>query len=771
MPEPAQTGTFWRVEGSLLSLSAVRVLAYVTWNTQSFSERWARRFGMAFLAVCWPLLYFLGRRFATRLLYIMLRGVSQDRLDLLGEEYFEYVLKPQLKPGGLEKLREAQAAGPVILVSHALDHIIRPLANHLGVENIVANRLDFRDGMATGRLLEPVVRPRRIHAWLTGHRPDGRVSAERVLRDLGFDRRPDLLSRAIFPARRRVPQPARPALCFDPRKRVERLSVRQALAGKRILLIGVTGFIGKVWLANLLNDLPEIGKIYLLIRRQRSTTATRRLEKIVEESPVFDGLHQRYGEGFARFLGERIEVVEGDVSQPGLGLEPEVRARLAKSLDLAVNSSGLTDFNPDLREALAANVDAVVHMLDFMKQCDHAALMHLSTCYVVGARDGRVPEELAPDYTPKRVPGFDAEQEWRKLHKLTQDAAALAESERITEKLRRKLAERGKSDLTGPALEHQLRKERARWLRAHLTSAGARRARALGWPNTYTLTKSLAESLIARLAGDVPVAIVRPSIVETSVGKPFCGWNEGVNTSASLAYLLGTTFRQLPTNQRKCLDVIPVDQVCQGMTLIAAALIERRHQRMYQLATSVTNPCDMRRSIELTGLAHRRHLKAEQGLESWLRLRWDTIPVSRTRFRRFGAPGQRAMIRAIIGVVGERRPFVKAERNLERLERIVRLYEPFILYNDHVFEAEHVEILSQALPPEEQATFGFDTRGLDWWDYWINVHVPALRKWTFPLIEGGSIEYRSRGTFHLAAPANGSQGGAAVETGATWPSP
>ncbi len=769
MPEPAQIGTFWRVEGSLLSLSTIRVLAYVTWNTQGFSERWARRFGMAFLSVFWPLLYLLGRRFATRLLYIMLRGVSQDRLDLLGEEYFQYVLKPQLKPSGLEKLKEAQTEGPVILVSHALDHIIRPLANHLGVEHIVANRLDFRDGIATGRLLEPVVRPRRILAWLTGHRPDGRVSAERVARDLGLTRRPESLSRAILPARRRVPRPAYPALCFDPRKRVERLSVRQTLKGKRLLLIGVTGFIGKVWLANLLNDLPEIGKIYLLIRRQRSTTATRRLEKIVEESPVFDGLHQRYGADFARFLSERMEVVEGDVSKPGLGLEPELRARLAQSLDLVINSSGLTDFNPDLRDALSSNVDAAVHLLDFMKQCDHAALLHLSTCYVVGARDGRVPEELVPDYTPKRVPGFDAEQEWRKLHKLTQDAAALAEGPSVTEKLRRKLAERGKSDLTGPALENQLRKERARWLRNHLTSAGARRARALGWPNTYTLTKSLAESLIYRLAGDVPVAIVRPSIVETSVGKPFCGWNEGVNTSASLAYLLGTTFRQLPTNQRKCLDVIPVDQVCQGMTLIAAALIERRHQRMYQLATSVTNPCDMRRSIELTGLAHRRHLKAEQGLESWLRLRLDAIPVSRTRFRRFGAPGQRAMIRAIIRVVGERRPFVKAERTLERVERIVRLYEPFILHNDHVFEAEHVEILSQALPAEERAVFGFDTRGIDWWDYWINVHVPALRKWTFPLIEGGSIEYRSRGTFHLAAPANGSAG-AAVETGATWPS-
>ena len=65
------------------------------------------------------------------------------------------------------------------------------------------------------------------------------------------------------------------------------------------------------------------------------------------------------------------------------------------------------------------------------------------------------------------------------------------------------------------------------------------------------------------------------------------------------------------------------------MTLIAAALVERRNDRLYQLATSVTNPCDMRRSIELTSLAHRKHYRAQEGLEYWLRLRFDAIPVSK----------------------------------------------------------------------------------------------------------------------------------------------
>ncbi len=57
----------------------------------------------------------------------------------------------------------------------------------------------------------------------------------------------------------------------------------------------------------------------------------------------------------------------------------------------------------------------------------------------------------------------------------------------------------------------------------YLTEAGTKRANELGWPNTYTLTKSLAESLIANTAPVLPIAMVRPAIVETSVAKPFCG--------------------------------------------------------------------------------------------------------------------------------------------------------------------------------------------------------------------------------------------------------
>src|ERR1700722_4958400 len=178
-PTSRRDPIFWRVEGSLLNLTAVRPIGFFAWNAQSFLGRWARRGTMGALAIARPFLYVTNRVFATRLLHTVLRGVSRDRLNLLGEEYFEYALKPRLKPAGVAKLKAALAAGAdVILVSQGLDHVMRPLANQLGVERILCNRLDFRDGLATGRLLDPVIRPRGAFAKLTGRQPNGQVSRE-----------------------------------------------------------------------------------------------------------------------------------------------------------------------------------------------------------------------------------------------------------------------------------------------------------------------------------------------------------------------------------------------------------------------------------------------------------------------------------------------------------------------------------------------------------------------------------------------------------------
>jgi Male sterility protein/haloacid dehalogenase-like hydrolase len=740
--------TYWRVEGSLFEVGAMRLVGFFTWNAQSFSERWARRLGMAAMALSRPFAYAASRSFATRLLHTLLRGVSRDRLDLLGEEYFQYVLKPQLRHDAVEKLLAAIRGGEeVVLVSQLLDHVLRPLANHFGIASIVSNRMEFRDGYATGRLLSPIVRPRGPLAWIASGSIDGRVPREKLLSRLGW--RDSALDRAVQTAARPPAPAGRAVAALGDVPRVERLAVRETLANHHILLVGVTGFIGKVWLVDLLENIPDIRKITLLIRRNRNTSAQRRFEKIIEESPAFDTLQARHGRQLGAFLKEKVEVVEGDISLAGLGLDRATHTRLVKSVDLLVNSAGLTAFNPDLREALASNVDSAINLLAFLRECDHAGLMHLSTCFVVGMRDGRVDEELQENYNPAQDPNFDAQREIDSLREMIARIETRAESSELNRALRRQALGRGgdPSEVPSEQLEGVLKRNRSRWARNRLLRVGLRRAQHLGWPNTYTFTKSLGESILARHGKDLPIAIVRPSIVESSERSPFSGWNEGINTSGPLSYLLGTNFRQLPTNERKCLDVIPVDMVSRGMTLIAAAIIARRNARMYQLATSAINPVNMARSIELTGLAHRKHYRTQQGIEHWLKVKFETIPVSKQRYERLSIPMQKAVVsrinRVAVTLRMKKAPLARQERDLLRAEKLIELYEPFILHNEHVFECENARLLSAALSPEECEIFAFDPESIDWWDYWINVHIPALRRWCYPLMEGRPLEFRA----------------------------
>ena len=754
--------TYWRVEGSLLEISALRSLGFFNWNSQSFLERWVRRAAMLANGLLRPPSYLASRTFATRLMHTVLRGITRDRLDLLGEEYFQYELKPRMRRDAVEKLVDAVRSGErVVLVGQLLDHILRPMAEYFATEGLIANRMEFRDGVATGRLLDPIVRPRGPFAWLASGTVDGHVSREKLLAQLGWQRNPESLDTAAQSVTRPKMTAGRPVELLASTPRVEHLNVCESLSGKHLLLIGVTGFIGKVWLVDLLEKIPNIRKVTLLIRRNRTTSAQRRFEKIVEESPTFDTLHDLHGTKLADVLNEKVEVVEGDVSQPGLGLSPEAQTRLQRSLDVIANSAGLTDFNPDLREALSSNVDSAINLLEFLRKCDHAGLMHLSTCYVVGMRDGRVTEDLRRNYNPANHPDFDAEREIASLRDMVQRVEERSESPELAKALRRQALGRAgdPSKVSSEELEGVLRRNRARWVRNRLVRAGMKRAAHLGWPNTYTFTKSLGESVLAQHGGDLAIAIVRPSIVESSERTPFTGWNEGINTSGPLSYLLGTNFRQLPSNERKCLDVIPVDMVTRGMTLIAAALVQRKNARLYQLATSAINPVNMGRSIELTGLAHRKHYKMQQGLDHWLKVKLETIPVSKLRYERMSIPMQKAVVSRINKVATTmhigKTPLAKVERDLGRAEKLIELYEPFILHNEHVFECENARLLSAALSPEERAMFDFSPETIDWWDYWINIHIPALRRWCYPLMEGRPLEAREPRVLNWSVPSAG----------------
>jgi HAD superfamily hydrolase (TIGR01490 family) len=84
--------------------------------------------------------------------------MSEDRLVLLGEEVFEKVLRPSLYPAAKSLVQKSLDVGHrVVLISGALDYIVQHLARHLGAHEVIANRLEMKEGLATGKLLKPVI--------------------------------------------------------------------------------------------------------------------------------------------------------------------------------------------------------------------------------------------------------------------------------------------------------------------------------------------------------------------------------------------------------------------------------------------------------------------------------------------------------------------------------------------------------------------------------------------------------------------------------------
>src|ERR1700687_4039315 len=227
----ARGPVYWRVEGSLLELGAMRPGGFFTLNATSFSEPGARRARVAGVAIARPFAYAASRTFATRFLHTLLRGVSRDRLDLLGEEYFHYVLKPQLRRAAAEQLLEAVRGGErIVLVGQLIENILRPLAHHFGVDLFISNRLEFRDGKATGRLIDPIVRPRGPFAWIASGSTDGRVSQDKLLSRLGWTGEPEQLESAVQTTARPAAPSGKPVAVFGEAPRVERISARETLA-------------------------------------------------------------------------------------------------------------------------------------------------------------------------------------------------------------------------------------------------------------------------------------------------------------------------------------------------------------------------------------------------------------------------------------------------------------------------------------------------------------------------------------------------------------
>lgn len=160
MPRPKykNSAAFYDVDGTLIRINIVHSFAYYAARQPSLVQS-ARR--TAATAASLPLFWAadkISRKWFNELFYRSYEGASEDRLVVLAEELFEDVIKPNIFPRAPDLVEESRRAGcRQVLISGALDFTLMPLARYLGVDDLIANRLEFKNGYATGKLCKPFI--------------------------------------------------------------------------------------------------------------------------------------------------------------------------------------------------------------------------------------------------------------------------------------------------------------------------------------------------------------------------------------------------------------------------------------------------------------------------------------------------------------------------------------------------------------------------------------------------------------------------------------
>jgi HAD superfamily hydrolase (TIGR01490 family) len=168
--------SYFDVDGTLVSTNVIHPTLFYLAN-QATPLATLGRLGRAFMqAPAMAMAEMVDRRMFNELLYGVYEGISEDRLTLLAGEVFDDMLKPSIYPGARALVNRSRDDGRrVVFVSGALDFVIQMLADYLGADEVIANRLEIKNGFATGKLLKPVVagpekaRLIRDHARANGH--------------------------------------------------------------------------------------------------------------------------------------------------------------------------------------------------------------------------------------------------------------------------------------------------------------------------------------------------------------------------------------------------------------------------------------------------------------------------------------------------------------------------------------------------------------------------------------------------------------------------
>mmetsp|Transcript_1347 Transcript_1347/g.2050 ORF Transcript_1347/g.2050 Transcript_1347/m.2050 type:complete len:612 (+) Transcript_1347:253-2088(+) len=350
-------------------------------------------------------------------------------------------------------------------------------------------------------------------------------------------------------------------------------SMISILSGCSILVTGGTGFLGRALIEKVLRCVPSIKKIYTIARPRKVGKSKRSAEEVVVSnepqthlpgsrcetlercccsriyemmtSPVFERL--RASGQLDSLVQEKLVAVAGDLFENVMGLSEADAKFLREEIDIIIHLGANIDFNDPMMECIRPNCLGTLNVLKFAHTCTKLkGFVHTSTAWASASTPGFNKEVLPM----MKIAGKDADPE-ELLHEIVQ-------------------------------LEHTPRAER-RYKRI---------LRDTHYPNTYTFTKSLTEHLLAKLHRDIPLYIVRPSIVTSAWRDPVPGFIDQVASITFLIIAGGKGYiHDLPCKPGKSVDIIPLDITINALLLAGATLVNTtNHDACLPPNNQVTTP-------------------------------------------------------------------------------------------------------------------------------------------------------------------------------------
>lgn len=509
--------------------------------------------------------------------------------------------------------------------------------------------------------------------------------------------------------------------------------IAEGLAGRRVGVTGATGFVGTALVERLLRSVPDCD-VVLLVRDGKRTPANERVRREILKNNAFDRLRAEWGDEFDAIVKRRLSVVSGDVGTDGLGLSADDRRTFA-SCDVIIHSAASVAFDSPLDSAVEVNLLGPMRIAEVLNgeaplpDGRRPHLVAVSTCYVAGNRRGNAPEELVSagpfdiglswrsEVTAARRLRSDTEAESRRPDRLT----------RFRSDARRELGAAG-----APALAEKTENLREAWVKDRLVEAGRARAASVGWPDAYAFTKALGEQALHETKGDVPVSIVRPSIIESALAEPFPGWIRGFRMAEPviISYARGL-LKEFPGVPEGTVDVIPVDLVVAAIIAVAA-LGPDEAPHITQVASGSTNPLKYRTLVDNVRDWFTEHPVYDSHGQPIVVPDWNfpgrgRVQKQLTRAKTLVTRTERTL--QSLPLRGAQAAWsARLEERRGDIERALEYVELYGLYTEceAIYQVDNLLAIHDRLDDHDRRTFGLDPRVVDWPTYVSTIHLPSI---------------------------------------------